>query len=241
MSGSTPKVDTHTHVVSDDLSRHPVRPTGLGSQWWADPGLNGRSLLQAMDAGGVARALLVQPIGAYGYDCSSLLETASTSSGRLLAVPAVDLDDRAADALRAMGASSLVSVLTVFDHQLEDLLPVIGKSDGLVALDHCGFPELVEGRVPVDAPLWRTVSMAHVSLKITSHLLKDAGTGVHQSRLVEDLLAHFGADRLMWGSDYPQSGTDFPGLIGMAEDAVGWLGEDDRTAFFSANAERVFF
>ena len=280
MTAPDRKVDTHTHVVSADRTRYPIHPTGLGSQWWSEPERDAPALLRAMDSAGVHKALVVQPVGAYGYDCSYLIETAATWPDRLLAVPALDLDDealgacelstmtkrwadtgnvvgvrlfavaggstwatdpeRATAALRAIGDAGLVAVLTVFAQQLQGLLPVLEKRDSLVALDHCGFPELVDGEVPLEAPLMQAVNMPHVSLKVTSHLLHHAGTDGHPSRLVNGLLQHFGPERMMWGSDYPQSGPDYEGMLGAAAEAVHSLSDDEKIGFFGGNAARVF-
>jgi L-fuconolactonase len=274
------RVDTHTHVVSADRESFPIRPTGVGRPWWTEPGRDAAALLQEMDAAGIEGAILVQPIGAYGYDCSYMLEAAASCPDRLSAVTAVDLDDPAVDdrrlaeladtwaarpavvgvrlfgvapgsawpadparaeaALSAVGRAGLVAVLTVFAHQLDQLTGVVGRAGTTVALDHCAFPELPAGRLAADAPLRAVRDMAEVSLKVSTHVLNHAAANGDAGRLLAELAEVFGPERLLWGSDYPQTGPRYGELLETAESAAAALGPAERAGFFGANAIRLF-
>ncbi len=156
---------------------------------------------------------------------------------------------RARSAFRAAGAAGLVVVLTVMPGHLQALSKLIGElSDVRVALDHCGFPDLSEGRVAPDAPLLALQDAGHVSLKVSSHLLRDAAvTGGDAAAtgdpvaLVAQLAAAFGGERLLWGSDYPQTDSDYGALLDGAAAATRQLDVGVRTGFFSGNATQVFF
>lgn len=275
----TVRFDTHTHAVGGDRTRFPLRPTGLASEWWSEPGRDAERMLAVMDANGVDRAVLVQPIGAYGYDNSYVLSAAVRHPGRLAAVPAVDLDERSGDVdverkvrqvaeapgvagVRLFGVSSgsewtsdgqraaaalvaaqkagVVAVLTLFDRQIADLAPVLIHSPSPIALDHCGFPKLRDGLLPDTAPLRMLRAAGHVALKISTHLLREAAEQGDPARLVEQLAEEFGPDRLVWGSDYPQTGRHYQGMVHMAERAAAGLGAREQAGFFGQNAARLF-
>ena len=59
-------IDTHTHVVSSDKSKHPLDPSASG--WSTEVSNDVEDLINEMDAAGVACATLVQPNGTYGLD-----------------------------------------------------------------------------------------------------------------------------------------------------------------------------
>lgn len=83
-------VDAHVHVASADEVRHPRNPTGAGSDWWRhESGVE--QLVANLDAAGVDRAVVVQAVGAYGYDCTYAAEVVAASGGRLALVGAVDM------------------------------------------------------------------------------------------------------------------------------------------------------
>ncbi len=273
-------LDSHTHVVSPEPDRFARTARGLGREWWTEPGRDVEALIRTLDDHRVERAVLVQAVGAHGYDNSYLLDAARRFAPRVVAVPAVDLDDplladgdiatvigdlardpvvtgirlfavspasrwtarpaRVRAAFDAAGAARLVMVLTLFESQLAALAGAVVDHEGPVALDHCAFPGLRAGLLPDDAPLLALERAAHVTLKVSSHLLLDAAAAGASGALVGQLVARFGPDRILWGSDYPQTGADYGALVALAERAAGGLSGADREAFFAANAARVF-
>ena len=58
--------DTHVHVVARDEARFPLRPSGVGSQWFCEHPVTAEDYLATASAAGVDRAVLVQAHGAYG-------------------------------------------------------------------------------------------------------------------------------------------------------------------------------
>jgi L-fuconolactonase len=265
-------VDTHVHIASDDRARFPVRPTGIGRTWWTTPGRDAEGLLRVMDANGVARALVLQPVGAYGYDNSYVLDVGARGDERLLAVPGVDVIDGSSERVRALSERpgvvgvrlfgielgspwadhiepllaacaevDLVAVLTLIEPQLSKVTRALrAVPDARVALDHCGFPSLSAGRLPDDAPLLAFQEMPSVALKVSSHLLRECAAQGDPSALVAQLAECFGPDRLLWGSDFPQTDDDYAALLGLADAAARQLHADARVGFFGDNALRVF-
>ena len=61
-------VDSHVHVVAHDQSAYPLSPRPLSGDWYREAPHSAEDLLALMDATGVDRAVLVQPLGAYSFD-----------------------------------------------------------------------------------------------------------------------------------------------------------------------------
>jgi len=147
-------IDAHCHVASSDTTRYPLAPTGVGTDWWkasADLG----SLLARMDEAGVERAVVVQAVGAYGYDCSYAIDAAASEPDRLALVGVVDFeideppligaavrvfgvgggltsptpawltDGRAARVWERCAASGIGVVATILEPHLPSLVPLI--------------------------------------------------------------------------------------------------------------------
>jgi L-fuconolactonase len=91
--------DAHVHVVSDDVSAFPLRSGGPGRDWWTGRAVDGGAVVGDLDAAGVARAVVVQAVGAYGSDNRYARSVVDAQPERLAFVPAVDLAsaDPAAD------------------------------------------------------------------------------------------------------------------------------------------------
>jgi L-fuconolactonase len=74
-----------------------------------------------------------------------------------------------------------------------------------VALDHLGAPRLSDGP-PYDSlqPLFDLARFANLYLKFSTETLYAARRGKSNSReFFGRILDHFGANRLMWGSNFP--------------------------------------
>jgi predicted TIM-barrel fold metal-dependent hydrolase len=101
-------VDAHTHVACGDDPRFPFRPTGVGSGW-ASEGGSAHALLGEMDAGGVARAVVVQAVGVYGYDARCAARAVAEHPARFAFVAAVDLasPDPARDLVAAVAGAEV--------------------------------------------------------------------------------------------------------------------------------------
>ena len=58
---------------------------------------------------------------------------------------------------------------------------------------------------------------------------------------METLVERFGADRLMWGSDYSQThDRSYAELLGLAEAATAELSPGDRAAYLGGTALRLW-
>ncbi|MCU1483406.1 MAG: TIM-barrel fold metal-dependent hydrolase [Actinomycetia bacterium] len=260
-------VDSHTHVMSTDTDRYPTR-SDLG--YWFHGAGDVASLLAAMDDADVDQAVLVQFVGGYGYDCTYAADAVAAGDGRLRLCVAVDMygADPAAD-LRALATSASPQVVRVFgvgaddpvwltdgraaavwaaaaetgigivatlwDRDLHHLRPLVEAHPAVtVAVDHCGFVDF-SGDV---SPLLDLADLPAVHVKISSHVLGP----LEEPAVAVDLLAdRFGADRLVWGSDYPQTEGTYAGMVELARRAARHLGEGERDDFLGGTARRLWF
>lgn len=101
-------VDTHAHVACADRERFPLAPNGATADWW-ERGGTVDELLSEHDANGVERVVIVQAIGAYGYDCRCAAESAADHRDRAALVVAVDMSspDPAADLRRSLDDAAM--------------------------------------------------------------------------------------------------------------------------------------
>jgi predicted TIM-barrel fold metal-dependent hydrolase len=107
-------VDGHVHVASSDTTRYPLAPTGVGSDWWRGD-RDVHHLLAILDGAGVAAAVVVQAVGAYGYDCAYAADAVAVNPARLALVGALDLDGPdPAGALARLVAEAPVRAVRVF-------------------------------------------------------------------------------------------------------------------------------
>jgi L-fuconolactonase len=261
-------LDSHVHVASP---AYPARPTGVGSDWWRSGGTVDQ-LLAAMDSADVAAAVVVQAVGPYGYDCGCACDAVVSSPSRLALVVAVDMAgvDPAAD-LAALAASAPVRGVRVFgvagsapswlaDGRADDVwaaaaslgisvvatlltpdLPALGSLVDRhpavpVAVDHCGFPESPGSASPA---LLALAARPAVHLKVTTHVLRHTPD---PAAFVGVLAAAFGAVRLAWGSDHPQSqGISYPAMVALGEAAGSGLDPIGREAFLAGTTGRLWF
>ena len=91
-------IDTHTHVVSSDKTKHPLDPGARG--WSTEVSNDVENLIKEMDAAGVECATLVQPNATYGLDNSYQCDSAQMYAPRTVSVGILDpAADDAADKL----------------------------------------------------------------------------------------------------------------------------------------------
>ena len=78
---------------------------------------------------------------------------------------------------------------------------------------------------------------AHVALKVSTIALDAAAAHGDVRELLLELVACFGARRLMWGSDYSQThDRPYVELADYARHAASKLGDDDRAWFLGRTA-----
>lgn len=246
-------IDTHTHVIGADKHRYPLNPRKLSGEWYLEAPHTAEELAACMDGAGVAQAVLVQAVGAYTYENDYAADSGALHPERFASACCVDalaadavktlrywIAERGMHGVRLFalardGASWLSDprtfplweeaarlgahvIVTVFASQLDELRSVLRRfSDVKVSLDHCGFPDPSHPE-----PLFALADEPNLLCKVTSLVLETAGA--EPQRFVEALVGRFGAERVMWGSDFSQThDRSYPELVALAKGGFGSL------------------
>jgi predicted TIM-barrel fold metal-dependent hydrolase len=84
-------IDTHPHVIADDLQKYPLAPIGGKLSGYAQQyRINGEKLVQMMDEAGVTQTVLVQSSTGHGYDNSYCADVAKAYPGRIVGMGCID-------------------------------------------------------------------------------------------------------------------------------------------------------
>ncbi len=258
------QVDTHVHVVAPDEDRYPLNPSGVTAAWYRDDPCSVDRLLDLMGVAGVDAAVLVQGISAYRFDNRYVLDAARAHPDRCTSVVCVDLGgaepatdvtallDRGARGVRwvalhdggldepravwdVAAARRVPVVVTILEQHLPLLVDAVPHLPPVpLALDHCGFADCAAG---LPEPLTALAAFPTVHLKVSTIALDAASAFGDVREFVSDLVACFGASRLLWGSDYSQThDRPYPELAEYGRFAASRLRDEDRAALLGATA-----
>ncbi|MGH7033989.1 MAG: amidohydrolase family protein [Stellaceae bacterium] len=85
-------IDTHTHVISRDEARYKRAPIGgHQSDWSKERPVSVEQMIEAQDAAGVAKSVLVQASTCYGHDNSYVADAVEAHPGRFTGVCSIDV------------------------------------------------------------------------------------------------------------------------------------------------------
>jgi predicted TIM-barrel fold metal-dependent hydrolase len=135
------------------------------------------------------------------------------------------------------------AVVTIFEHQFGELRTVLEQFPEVpVSLDHCGFPPLAGAPWTEAQPLFALADLPNLHCKVTTNSIELArGKGGHPQSFIGELVRHFGADRVMWGSDFCQThDRSYPELVALARDAFGELSPGQQAACLGGTAARLW-
>jgi len=145
----------------------------------------------------------------------------------------------------AVAAELGLSVVPVlFPRALDRLGEVVAGCPGVpVALDHCGFVDFAGGdRFPAAAPLFALASLPAVRVKVSTHVLDDVARVCDPADVVDRLAATFGADRMAWGSDHPQTtGSTYGEMLAAGRRAARRLSTAERARFLGGTANALWW
>ncbi len=148
--------------------------------------------------------------------------------------------------LTAMARNGLVFDALVLPRHLPRLLQIVGRHPDLAfVLDHCGKPRLATGEI---ATWQRDIALLaqhpNIVCKV-SGLVTEAAPDWKIADLrqaVDHVVACFGPQRLLWGSDWPV--VDLAGgyarWFAAAETLLADLSPPDKAAIFGGNAARIY-
>jgi predicted TIM-barrel fold metal-dependent hydrolase len=160
----------------------------------------------------------------------------------------VAMDPRLRRNLKALGQRGLPFDLCFFPRQLRAVaLDLVQDCDEQVlVLDHCGCPEIGAGAFDDWArDLAAIARHPHVMCKL-SGLTAYCAPGPHDAATlrpwVDHALAHFGPERMLWGSDWPVAdlGAGLAGWIDITRELLAPLTEAERHAILEGTARRVY-
>jgi L-fuconolactonase len=148
--------------------------------------------------------------------------------------------------LRAVARAGLCYDLVVLPHQLPAATYAAAVVPGLtLILDHAGKPPIASGDLGAWAEWVREfAALPNTACKL-SGLVTEAPPGA-QSQAFTDVadvvLGAFGADRVMFGSDWPVClvASDYAAVLELAGALTAGLSEAERAAVFGATAVRVY-
>jgi L-fuconolactonase len=197
------------------------------------------------------RFALVGAIDATGADpgreLAALAEEGGLAGARVFAAggDATWLTDGRAEAIWAAASGTETAIVAaLFPDHLDALAALVSRwPEVVVALDHLAFPDLTGGPPYAGAgPLFALTALPAVHLKVTTISLLAARDAGGSRALVERLVERFGADRVAWGSDHPQSfEIPYPEMVELAIDACRGLAPAAREAVLGGTAGRLWF
>jgi len=148
--------------------------------------------------------------------------------------------------LRAVAAAGLAYDLVILPHQLPAATYAAAAVPGLtLVLDHAGKPRVADGELGGWAAAVREfATLPNTTCKL-SGLVTEAphGTAAQAFAAVADVvLDAFGADRVMFGSDWPVCllVSDYAAVMALARSLTSGLSAAERTAVFGATAARAY-
>lgn len=260
-------LDAHLHVVDvaacvEDLTGNP------NVRWWEQVDSSPAAVAERVRDAGVSGGVLVQAVGAHGFDNSLVVEAARMLGDDWRAMVAVgqSTDDPISllDRASAHGATGL-RLFSIPDPWLHDDVAVelVHRCRDLeVGPNVCCLPEELQAvarlaaavpdcEIAVDHCGFVAVGgddQALADLAQYENLVVKTSTGVFDAAavaprsVISRLLDLFGANRIVWGSDHPQvHDRAYADLVALAVDAISDLDATTQEAILSRTASRLWF
>ncbi|WP_058973254.1 amidohydrolase family protein [Type-D symbiont of Plautia stali] len=114
-----------------------------------------------------------------------------------------------------------------------------------LVLDHLGKPNITSGAKVWGAQIAELAAMPHVVCKL-SGLVTEAPSGQWKSAqlrpFIEEALARFGPQRLMFGSDWPVCllAAEYDEVAQLTQQAIGTLSQDEQAWIWGNTAAQVY-
>jgi L-fuconolactonase len=148
--------------------------------------------------------------------------------------------------LRAVAAAGLAYDLVILPDQLPAATYAAAAVPGLtLVLDHAGKPRVAGGDLgPWAAAVRALAALPNTTCKLSGLVTEAPRQTPAQAFAVvaEVVLDAFGADRVMFGSDWPVCllASDYAGVMALARSLTGGLSPAEREAVFGATAARAY-
>lgn len=265
-------IDSHVHVVSADQTRYPRRAPNDMLSAHVSREIAAEELLTYADQESIERIVLVQAFATYGFDNAYIIDVANQHPDRFAFVSGVNpekpdareqsnaclkdgarglralafAEDFDAQSLRALlePASEVGAAICLLatPQVLTKLAPVLIDYPNVpFVLDHCGLQPLDSSLSCLGAPaLFALASLDNIVLKVSSRVFsKCLGD---EREVIRSLVSEFGAERLMWGSDFPASSdASYSAAAKRVVQATSNLTSTDREQILHGTSEQVFW
>ena len=147
---------------------------------------------------------------------------------------------------RAVGERGLVCDICVKDYQLDGAIALArGAPNTTIVLNHLGKPT-----IGGDLSVWREkmavladCGNVHLKLSVVVHGVPDERWDEEAvAPVVAEVLARFGAERMLWASNWPVAPlvTDYGDWFALAQRLTGSLGAEARARIFHGNAAALY-
>ena len=260
-------LDAHLHVVDrqtsvDDLTGNP------NARWWERLDCAPEAVADRVTAACVSGGVLVQAVGAHGFDNSLVLRAAEALGDDWRAMVAVGSTVKdplslleGAVALRASG----LRLFSIPDPWLgsDAAVELVQRcADSGVGPSVCCFAEELPAiaRIAAAVPDCE-IALEHcgfvslggddralVDLATCENLVVKLSTGVFDAAALSPrsavgrLVDLFGAERIVWGSDHPQvQDRGYPELVTLVGEALSGLDAATRAAVLGGTTARLWF
>lgn len=112
----------------------------------------------------------------------------------------------------------------------------------VISLDHCGWPAVDKGdEGTIGAEHLSLLYVPNIRFKFTQiNFNRFAETGIDPARFVRRMVDSFGADRVMWGSDYGNTKNSYEEMVEQAIAATALLTDAERTKVLHDNGQALF-
>lgn len=167
---------------------------------------------------------------------------------RILQMPvgSPPLDDAFAANIRRLAPMNYTFDLCIRADQLPDATGLVDRCPEVqFVLDHCGVPDIAGGGLdPWRADITELAKRPNVAVKF-SGIVSYAGPDWTVDDLRpygEHVIAAFGWDRVVWGSDHPVCTlyADLTRWVQATHDMLAGAAEEERAALLHGNAERIY-
>lgn len=108
-----------------------------------------------------------------------------------------------------------------------------------IALDHAGFVDLGKPESDEARTLMAMSRFANLSLKLSPTLMEMSSCEPAQS--ISTMIDHFGSERIMWGTDWPQHQAEsYPTLVAQTQAWFTSFDEQTQANILGANTSRFY-
>jgi predicted TIM-barrel fold metal-dependent hydrolase len=111
-----------------------------------------------------------------------------------------------------------------------------------IILDHLGRPDVLDGPPYANAQsLFDLASLPNIYLKLAPRIFGDVKKGKASAEtFFPRVVEAFGAQRIVWGSNFPTSPGSVADILATAQDCLASLSEEDREWIFSKTALKLY-